>query len=225
MSTVTGDYAILNVNSSIDYNTSSLTTPGGLYITFIPYNQSVTTGYLLSQITLNVTFSGLYCDIAPSGVDEAVICLAYLTTSATKKFKMLNEDNKADYLKALLKEISVKLPVLYGLLTTDGNYQYISINSNENTQFAIYVNKISPKLDSNATVPGIISDLNNMIKYKRITTFSYGLTNDLDENYGFKPKGDKLGDYKKEIISFVTVAAVNFIVYNFSQSDKVKIHS
>ncbi|CAG8468274.1 17254_t:CDS:10 [Cetraspora pellucida] len=148
---------------------------------------------------------------------EAAICLARLTTVATEKFKNLANANKTDYFKALLQEISKKLPVRTELLSTDNNYQYLTINSKENAQFAIRVDKTNPKIDNYTTVPGIVSDLDKMIRNKRITTFSNGLTNDLDETYGFKPRGNILGDYKFEIIPLFSAGAGNLLVYIFSQ--------
>ncbi|RIB22651.1 hypothetical protein C2G38_2140120 [Gigaspora rosea] len=122
--------------------------------------------------------------------EEAAISLACITKDATLKFEIRSE-----------------------LLTTDGNYQYISINYENNT---IRVNKTDPSKDK-TTVPGIVSDLNNMIKYKTIITFADGLTNDLDETCGLKPKDDIFGDYKNQIIPFFAIAAVNFVLYTLSQ--------
>ncbi|CAG8802473.1 23097_t:CDS:2, partial [Racocetra persica] len=153
----------------------------------------------------------------PHPSEEAAFCLARLTMVATENFKQLSDANKTEYFKALLQEVSKKLPVRSELLSTDNNYQYISINSKENAQFAIRVGKTNPKIDNHTTVPGIISDLNNMIRYKRITTFSSGLTNDLDETYGFRPKGDLIGDYKDKIIPFFAAGGVNLMLYIFSQ--------
>ncbi|CAG8465611.1 1061_t:CDS:2, partial [Cetraspora pellucida] len=153
----------------------------------------------------------------PPPSEEAAICLARLTPVGTEKFKNLPNANKTDYFKALLQEISKKLPVRTELLSTDNNYQYLTINSKENTQFAIRVDKPNLKIDNYTTVPGIVSDLDKMIRNKRITTFSDGLTNDLDETYGFRPKGNILGDYKFEIIPLFSAGAGNLLIYIFSQ--------
>ncbi|CAG8763016.1 15747_t:CDS:2, partial [Dentiscutata heterogama] len=59
-----------------------------------------------------------------------------------------------------------------------------------------------------------------MIINKKITTFGDGITNDLDDTYGFREPGDILGDYKDKIIPFLSIAAVNGILYLASRSNK-----
>ncbi|CAG8682756.1 6535_t:CDS:2, partial [Dentiscutata heterogama] len=156
----------------------------------------------------------------PRPSEEAAICVARLTEDATKTFNNLPDVNQTQYFKKLLLDIATKLPCRPELLSTYGSPQYISINSIENVQFSIRVNKTIPKLDKNNTVPGIVSDIDDMIKNKKVTTFSDGITNDLDENFGFKKPNSILGDYKDKIIPFVSAAAVNTILYLASRSNK-----
>ncbi|CAG8595119.1 2776_t:CDS:2, partial [Dentiscutata heterogama] len=71
MPTIDGGYAVLSVNSSDNNgNDSLLATRGGLYATFLSYNQSIpSTQALLYQFTFpNISFNGLYCDVAPKGI-------------------------------------------------------------------------------------------------------------------------------------------------------------
>ncbi|CAG8529663.1 5130_t:CDS:2 [Gigaspora margarita] len=301
---VTGDYAILSVNSS---SATSLSKPGGLYMTTIFYNKTdISNQILLYQITFfNASFFGLYCDLAPNNIGymcivetsynnsqtlqttymkiqfltsesvtsidllsslppnisslgvtspsigmQAMVFGGYIFYAMAKnqeyyiwtydessnntgqfgpypankyaanpifnnRFKPLHETNKTEYFKALLQDISEKLPIRPELLTIE-YYQYISKNSIENLQFLIRVNT---DLGSNL---GVVSDLNIMIKHKRITTFSNGLANDLDGTYGFQPQPNIFDNYKKEIIIFFITAAMNFLLYVSTQSSKSK---
>ncbi|CAG8630237.1 22973_t:CDS:2, partial [Dentiscutata erythropus] len=80
--TITGDYAILSVNSSlVENNISSLATRTGLYMTTIPYNQPVSNNQvLLYELAFsNLTFLGLYCDIAPNGI--GYICIIEISNN------------------------------------------------------------------------------------------------------------------------------------------------
>ncbi|CAG8574115.1 3771_t:CDS:2, partial [Cetraspora pellucida] len=154
---------------------------------------------------------------------EAAVCLARLTADATTRFGYLSETNKTKYFNDLLQEISVKLPVRRELLTIEGTYQYITINSISNLQFAIRVNQTVQTLDNYNTVTGLVLDLNNMIKHKEITVFSNGLTNDLDETYGFRPEDNIFGVHKKEIIIYFTIAAVNIVLYILSRLNKLEL--
>ncbi|CAG8784551.1 26167_t:CDS:2, partial [Racocetra persica] len=155
---------------------------------------------------------------------EAAIGIAQFTTSATTRFEALSQDDKTKYFDTLLNEISEKVPVRRDRLTTDGNFQYVysGYDSNiKNIQFSIRIN-LTDKVQRENTVPGIVKDLDNMIRYKSITTFSNGLTNDLDSTYGFKTKGGLLGDYEKAIIPLFLAAAANSVVYLMSQTGNKK---
>ncbi|RIB21040.1 hypothetical protein C2G38_2177719 [Gigaspora rosea] len=154
----------------------------------------------------------------PRPSEEAAIFLARLTPDATSRFKSFPESNKTEYFNNLLQDMAKKLPIRPELLTVTDGLQFITINSIESLQFAIRVNKTNSKLD-NYTVPGIISDITSMIQNKKITSFAYGITNDLDDTYGFKQRGDIFGDYKDKIIPFLSIAAVNTFLYLSTRSD------
>ncbi|CAG8776704.1 7823_t:CDS:2 [Gigaspora margarita] len=308
ISLVTGEYAILSINSS---STTSLSMPGGLYMTTISNTSDISNQVLLYQINLpNVSFLGLYCDLAPNKIgymciietsyisqtlqtsymkiqfltsesvtsndllsnlppnlsslgimsqgigmqamvfggymfyamaknqdyyiwtynessynmqlgpyQEAAIYMARLTPDATNRFKSLADSNKTEYFKILLQDMAKKLPIRPELLSVNDGYQYISDHFIDSLQFAIRVNKTNSRLDNNNTVPGIVSDIKDMIRNKKITTFNDGITNDLDDSYGFKPKGDIFGDYKDKIIPFLSIAAVNTFLYISSRSN------
>ncbi|CAG8602466.1 13298_t:CDS:2 [Dentiscutata heterogama] len=84
ISTITGDYAILTVNTSLTGNNTSLYTRAGLFMTTIPHNQShANDQVLLYQLNFpNLNFIGLYCDIAPSGI--GYVCVIEISTNQTQ---------------------------------------------------------------------------------------------------------------------------------------------
>ncbi|CAG8563046.1 184_t:CDS:2 [Acaulospora colombiana] len=84
MSTIDGGYAIIYANSS-NYDPSDplLTTRGGIYATFIPYNQSISVMYLLYRTSLNVTFGQIYCGLMSVGVGHVCTCPASSTNIVT----------------------------------------------------------------------------------------------------------------------------------------------
>ncbi|KAF0467599.1 hypothetical protein F8M41_025967 [Gigaspora margarita] len=158
----------------------------------------------------------------PPAPEEAAIYLARLTPDATNRFKSLPETNKTEYFNYLLQDMAKKLPIRPELLTANDGYQYISNNFIDSLQFAIRVNKPDSKLDNYNTVPGIVSDIKDMILNKKITTFANGLTNDLDDTFGFRPRNYIFNIYKKEIIYFFILSAMNFLLYVFTLSSKSK---
>ncbi|KAF0511341.1 hypothetical protein F8M41_018259 [Gigaspora margarita] len=154
----------------------------------------------------------------PRPSEEAAIYFARLTPDATNRFKLLPDTNKTEYFNDLLQDMAKKLPIRPELLSIYDAYQSISINSINSLQFAIRVNKTNSNLDNNNTVPGIVSDIKNMILNKKITTFANGITNDLDDTFGFRQRVDMFGDYKNKIIPFVSIAAGNTFLYISSRS-------
>ncbi|RIB21037.1 hypothetical protein C2G38_2140865 [Gigaspora rosea] len=151
----------------------------------------------------------------PPSSEEAFIYFSRLIPDATNRFKLLTDSKKAEYFNDLLQDMANKLPIRPALLAIKDGYQYI-FNS---LQFAIRVNKTNSNLDNN-TVPGIVSDINIMIQNKKITTFGDGITNDLDDTFGFKERKDIFGDYKDQIVPFLSIAAVNTFLYLSTRSKK-----
>ncbi|RIB25461.1 hypothetical protein C2G38_2067362 [Gigaspora rosea] len=151
--------------------------------------------------------------------EESAFCVAQLTVNATKRFKTLSETNQTEYFNNMLQEISAKLPVQRERLSTDGHIQYVQSIPGTNLQFSISINLTTSSQKGNS-VPGVISDLNNMIKYKSITTFSSGLTDDLDSTYGFKEKGNLFDEFKNMIATFSVGSLVNAVLYGISQRAK-----
>ncbi|KAF0396189.1 hypothetical protein F8M41_010121 [Gigaspora margarita] len=102
--------------------------------------------------------------------------LATFTIDASKKIAVFSIIERDNYYKDLLNEITAKVSV--GL----GRLDYMEDLSN--SSFSIIIYPIYDKTEN--TVLGVVSDLNNMIVYKQITTFSTGLTNDLNSTTGFQ---------------------------------------
>ncbi|KAF0450267.1 hypothetical protein F8M41_002203 [Gigaspora margarita] len=65
----------------------------------------------------------------------------------------------------------------------------------------IYLDMINEKRNASE----IFSDLNTMIVYKNITTFSSGVTNDLDESYGFKTLANAWNENKILILVGIAI--------------------
>ncbi|CAG8548693.1 24759_t:CDS:2 [Gigaspora margarita] len=95
--TADSGYAMITMNvssSAVATNISPLTPCGGVYATFISYNQSETKQFLLYPITSpNVTFNGLSCDLASV---EPSIDYKYLTI-----MKDVDEEEIDEYLMIL----------------------------------------------------------------------------------------------------------------------------
>ncbi|CAG8624247.1 2940_t:CDS:2, partial [Dentiscutata heterogama] len=142
-----------------------------------------------------------------------------LTVNATNRFTTSSVNNQTGYFNDLLQEISKKVPVRRERLTTDGHFQYVQSISGTNLQFSIQISSII-STQNEISVPGVISSLDNMIKYKTITTFASGLTSDLDSTYGFKQKSNLFGEYKTSITSFAVFSLVNIVLYGISQFAK-----
>ncbi|RIB09143.1 hypothetical protein C2G38_2268668 [Gigaspora rosea] len=222
------------------------------YVTFMPNNDNTTTvsikiigstfnqygeNYYV-QMDTNFVKDGIFYEPL-TGIDEGIVnyksknkprpsdepanYLVQLTKDASERFRNLADANKIEYFNSLLQDISIKLPVRNELLSING-YQDVS----GNVQFVIRIENTNPKLDNNNTVPGIVSDLKNMIMYKHITTFSNGSTNDLDDTYEPQQTNSILGDYKSQIIPFIVVGIGNLVLYIYSQYgtteyDKLKL--
>ncbi|CAG8699626.1 28429_t:CDS:2, partial [Dentiscutata erythropus] len=176
ISTITGDYAILNVNSSLAANnTSSLTTLAGLYMTTIPYNQSVSNDQvLLYQLTLpNLTFVGLYCDIAPN--DIGYICIIEISHNETQstyiKVKFLTSASvtKIDLLSHMpdRSKTGITSQGLGMQAMAFGGYIFYAMNQNYNYYIWAYDenNNFIEQVGGNKIIPFITAAAVNAILY------------------------------------------------------------
>ncbi|RIB22658.1 hypothetical protein C2G38_964091 [Gigaspora rosea] len=141
----------------------------------------------------------------------AVVGLVGITKYAMESFL---HSSRSDYFTELLNEIAIKVPVRRTRLSTNEKFQYINYGKpDEQIIFSINVNL--PDLYEN-NVDSVVSDIDTMIKYKRITTFFTNRTNDLDENYGFKIKNDSWVDNSTVIIAWIVILVIFTILYILS---------
>ncbi|RIB20021.1 hypothetical protein C2G38_1227029 [Gigaspora rosea] len=102
--------------------------------------------------------------------DEDVTGLIQLTQSATKKFSNFSEPERLNYFDALKQELINKVPVKKSNLILGPKFEL----ANERIIIQLRIGRNTK------------SDLDTMIKYKSITTFSSGVSNDLDQDFGIK---------------------------------------
>ncbi|KAF0501476.1 hypothetical protein F8M41_020004 [Gigaspora margarita] len=100
-----------------------------------------------------------------------------------KKFKEL-ETNQSAYIDNLLNEVANKMPINRSCIRTDNRTRSIY------DQIAILIRIDTRNIETERTASEISLDLYTMIFYKYITAFSLGITNDLDQDYGFQTRSE-----------------------------------
>ncbi|KAF0467607.1 hypothetical protein F8M41_025973 [Gigaspora margarita] len=142
----------------------------------------------------------------------AIVGLASITNDAKSKFLSFSRSERSYYFAQLLNEIAEKVPIRSERLSTDDKFQYINYGKpDEQIIFSINVNLPN---SNESTVDSMVSDINTMIFYKRITPFSTGLTNGLDESYGFIILNDFWVDNKELNIISIMILAIIIILYS-----------
>ncbi|CAG8511464.1 10522_t:CDS:2, partial [Dentiscutata heterogama] len=111
--------------------------------------------------------------------DESIMGSVRLTIDASKRF--IKHNNQSAYIDTLLNELADKVPIRRSRLSAKNNFQEVF-----NGQIAIPIRIEMANNEVERSSSDVFSDLNSMIIYKNITTFSSGVTNDLDQDYGFK---------------------------------------
>ncbi|RIB17609.1 hypothetical protein C2G38_1416109 [Gigaspora rosea] len=139
--------------------------------------------------------------------ETATTCLVLLTVDGSHNFT--SKTNRTAYFDNLLNELAFKVPVRRERLSSDYKFQ----NFNDSGQILI---SISIDLPINENENTVLSDLNNMIKYKNITTFFSGTTNDLDEKFGFQVKEGLWDKFKPQIIAAIAIFIIYIIFYILS---------
>ncbi|CAG8583843.1 12748_t:CDS:10, partial [Cetraspora pellucida] len=143
--------------------------------------------------------------------------LAVLTIDASRKFLTLSRNNQSEYFDTLLDELAHKVPVRRERLSSDKKFQYFD----EFGQIAISIRIDLPTNETENTVPGVFSNLNNRILYKGITTFHTGMTNDLNSTLGFQPHEGPWDKFKLQIIAVIAI----FVICLFYHISSYKLHS
>ncbi|KAF0530599.1 hypothetical protein F8M41_012086 [Gigaspora margarita] len=113
----------------------------------------------------------------PDNRIEGSVCL---TREASKRYLPL--EYKYVYINSLLNDNIKKVPINryhYGL---DSVHLALKLDQDQ----PIIIFDINEYDGNEKAAAELASDLSNMIVFKNITTFSFGLTNDLDESYGFQ---------------------------------------
>ncbi|KAF0523212.1 hypothetical protein F8M41_015437 [Gigaspora margarita] len=121
-------------------------------------------------------------DIQKIYSDNAITGSVRLTQEASKQFSPFSKDNHSVYIDNLLNELAVKVPINRYCLRSDNRFH------NEFYDQVVIIIRIDIRNNEIKRIASeVSSDLNNMIIYKIVTTFSQGITNNLDQGYGFKP--------------------------------------
>ncbi|RIB25464.1 hypothetical protein C2G38_2067364 [Gigaspora rosea] len=141
--------------------------------------------------------------------DSSIIGLVGLKTEVIKKF--LSLPKRSEYFKILLNEIANKVPVRRERLRTNEKFQVINFGQpNEQIIFSIHVNPSTSRNENSAQ--SVVSDLSTMIINKGITTFSTGIVDDLDQNYGFQVYNGFWNEHlTKIIVSFLILTLLAFL--------------
>ncbi|CAG8543360.1 2227_t:CDS:2, partial [Dentiscutata heterogama] len=142
--------------------------------------------------------------------DIAIVGTVGLTKDAMKNFLSFSKSDRSNYFAQLLNEVAEKIPVRRERLTTNEKFQHI--NHGQQIIFSIKVDL--PSSDSNEnTADSVVSDLNTMLIYKQATTFLNGITNDLDNIYGFVIMGDFWADNATLIAVSILILVVIMFLY------------
>ncbi|KAF0558620.1 hypothetical protein F8M41_008540 [Gigaspora margarita] len=192
---------------SPDQHTVSIKVIGS---TFNEYDEqyfvTMDNNFVKTTTNINGPLEGIQDGIWTLKTDNAIAGIVRLTQDASKKFSTFSKDNQSAYIDNLLNELAVKVPINRYCLRSDNRFHNefydqdvificIDIRNNEIKRIASEVS----------------SDLNNMIIYKNITTFSYGITNDLDQDFGFKPMWNVWNDLKVQLA--IILGVIIFIIF------------
>ncbi|RIB27749.1 hypothetical protein C2G38_1694379 [Gigaspora rosea] len=153
--------------------------------------------------------------VNPNIYSDAIMGSVRLTTDASKSFLGRNQ---SAYINTLLDEFADKVPIHRSRLST--NYKFEVLND----QIAIPIRIDMARNKTEKSSSKAFSDLNNMITYKNITTFSSGMTNDLDQDYGFglieiiRNYGN---EYKVQIITGFIIFIIFYLILNYKFKSKI----
>ncbi|RHZ63723.1 hypothetical protein Glove_328g122 [Diversispora epigaea] len=142
-----------------------------------------------------------------------------LTIEGTEYYENLNQTGTYDFFFDLQTELSKILSIDFNRLNSNVRTQID--NTLPNRQILISLNIRSSK--NERSVKSIIDDLNDMIKYKRITAISlFPTTNYLDEDFGFEPKQNLWKKYKIRILGAVLAFGILVVLFLFAHKKERK---
>ncbi|RHZ82308.1 hypothetical protein Glove_109g323 [Diversispora epigaea] len=141
-----------------------------------------------------------------------------LTAEGTEYYENLNSTGKDQFFTNLHLELSKIIPV---------NIKRLSSNKKTQVDNTLPSRQIFISLDIESSeersVASIIDDLNDMIKYKIITSIGlFPTTKYLDEDYGFKPKQNLWDKYKFRFLSVILVIAILVVLFLIAQERESK---
>ncbi|RIB07572.1 hypothetical protein C2G38_418510 [Gigaspora rosea] len=157
-------------------------------------------------------------------LDVVVMGSVRLTIDASKTFLTRSENNKSEYINNLLNEIANKVPINSSRLKSNKskNYRFHKV-SDDKIVISIRIDMIN---ETKRDASEISSDLNTMIVYKYITTFYSGVTNDLDESYGFKTTKNAWNENKILISAGIAIYIIFCLLFRIlsykSKSKKIE---
>ncbi|CAG8594959.1 5786_t:CDS:2, partial [Dentiscutata heterogama] len=131
----------------------------------------------------NEPLRGIHDGIWILKTHKAIIGSVRLTTEASKKFSNFSKHDQSTYIDNLLNELADKVPIDRSSLRSDNRFHNVLYD-----QIVILIHIYIENNEIKKTASEVFSDLNTMIIYKSITTFSLGVTNELDQDYGFQPR-------------------------------------
>ncbi|RHZ82401.1 hypothetical protein Glove_109g261 [Diversispora epigaea] len=134
-----------------------------------------------------------------------------LTTEGTEHYENLNSTGKDQFFANLHLELSKIIPVNITRLSSNKKTQ-VDTTVGSNRQIFISLNIESSKEER--SVASIIDDLNEMIKYKSMTSISLNPTTKyLDEDFGFKPKQNLWDEYMWKFLGVILVLAIFVVLF------------
>ncbi|CAG8486411.1 17279_t:CDS:10 [Dentiscutata heterogama] len=109
-----------------------------------------------------------------------------LTVAGSNQFKQLNDSGKYEFFTNLINELTVRIPISVGRLSTNGHTQLVNPwSDSEQILIPLFIKESSNNNEKLTIVAR--SDLDTLIKEKQFTGISTGaVTSLLDEKYGFQ---------------------------------------
>ncbi|RHZ84118.1 hypothetical protein Glove_85g122 [Diversispora epigaea] len=139
-----------------------------------------------------------------------------LTIEGAQYYKKLNSTGQDDFIYDLRTELSKIISV---------NIERLS-SSVKNLNHQIFISLKIQSSEKERSVKSIIDDLNNMIKYKRITAISlFPNTNYLDEEFGSVPKQNLWEKYKIIILGVVLAFGILVVLFLLAHKKERKGHN
>ncbi|CAG8575821.1 11199_t:CDS:2, partial [Diversispora eburnea] len=143
-----------------------------------------------------------------------------LNTEGTELYENLNSAEKDQFFTDLHLELSKIIPVNIKRLSSNRKTQ-VDTTVKPSHQILISLNIESSKEERSVT--SIIDDLNEMIKYKSITSISLNPTTKyLDEDFGFQPKPNLWGEYKWRFLGIILAFAILVALFLIAQKRECK---